>query len=152
MIWIGKSKQKAYQHLIDLYLKRLQHYAKVSIAELTELKQHGMPRDQFMAKEADLILSKIRTGDHIVLLDERGDQKTSVQLSSWLQQLMNRSTQRLVLIIGGAYGVHETLKIRSKETLSLSKMTLTHDMARVFILEQLYRAWTIIRGEKYHNE
>lgn len=148
-LWIGKIKQKELQKLEALYAQRLQHYCKYSIKELKEVKSKNP--NELKQQEGQLFLSQIEASDHVILLDETGQQKQSRQLAQTLQNYMNRS-QDIVFLIGGAYGVSQEVFLRSNTILSLSKMTMTHDMARVLLLEQVYRAHTIIRGEKYHND
>lgn len=151
-LWIGKSKFKSYEELIKLYDGRIKHYTRHEIINLKELKAKNLSVEELKLKEAELFLAKINVSDFVVLLDERGKQMTSIELSIFLQKRMNVSTSRIVYIIGGAYGVHQTLFNRANYTWALSKLTLTHDMARILLLEQVYRAHTILRGEKYHNE
>jgi len=151
-MWLGKSKQKSYQQLVDLYKDRLKHYCSVSIQELKEVKQKGLTVDQFKDKEAHLIIDQLKSSDYVVLMDERGKHMTSVQLSKWIQHKMNISISRCVFIIAGAYGAAPKLMDRADYKFSLSHLTLTHDMARILMMEQIYRGHTILRGEKYHNE
>jgi 23S rRNA (pseudouridine1915-N3)-methyltransferase len=148
-LWIGKAKQKEFQKLEALYTQRLKHYCKYSIRELKEIKSKNP--QELKQQEGQLFLSQIDSSDHLILLDETGEQKKSRQLAQTLQNYMNRS-QDIVFLIGGAHGVSQEVFDRSDTTLSLSQMTLTHDMARILLLEQVYRANTIIRGEKYHND
>ena len=151
-LWTGKSKQKSYQQLVDLYKDRLKHYCTVSLQELKEVKQKGLSKDQFKDKEADLFIDQLQNLDYVVLLDERGKQMSSMQLSQWIQHKMNISVNRCVFIIAGAFGAAPKLMDRSDYKFSLSHLTLTHDMARILLMEQVYRGHTILRGEKYHNE
>ena len=151
-IWIGKSKDKEFTTLIEKYFKRLKYYSSAQITMLKEVKSKGRNVEELKKQEALLILDQVKSSDYLVLLDERGKHKTSVELSEWIQHKLNISTSKLIIVIGGAYGAHRTLKDRADFTLSLSHLTLTHDMARIFIVEQVYRAFTILRGEKYHNE
>ena len=147
--WIGKSKFNEYQQLQRLYTKRLRHYCKFEIREFKELRIKDTA--ELKVKEGRQILSSLVAQDYLILLDETGRQYSSRQLATELQKLMNRS-QNTTFLIGGAFGVSEEVFDRSNLVLSLSKMTLTHDMARLLLLEQVYRAHTIIRGEKYHND
>ena len=148
-LWIGKAKQKEYQKLESLYSQRLKHYCKYSIKELKEVKSKNSK--DLKNQEGQLFLSHIEQTDHLILLDETGEQQQSRKLAQGIQNYMNRS-QNIVFLIGGAQGVSQEVFDRSNTILSLSKMTLTHDMARILLLEQVYRAHTIIRGEKYHND
>ncbi len=150
-LWLGKSKNKHYNNIIDDYKKRLKHYTSFSVKELKDPKQKSKKKEDITKVEAQLILSKISSSDYVVLLDELGKHKTSEELSKWIQHKLNISISNVVFIIAGAYGAHPILKERADYTLSLSHLTLTHDMARMFIIEQVYRAFTIIKGEKYHN-
>jgi len=148
-LWIGKAKQKEYQKLQGLYSERLKHYCKYTIHELKEVKSKST--HDLKNQEGQLFLDNVKTSDHLILLDESGQQKQSRKLAQDLQNHMNLS-QNIVFLIGGAHGVSQAVFDRSNSILSLSKMTLTHDMARILLLEQVYRAHTILRGEKYHND
>ena len=145
-IWIGKSKYKAYDTLIDLFVKRLKYYAKCHLDEVKAKK--GIRRKE----ETELLLRRIDKSDFVILLDEKGRSKSSQALADYLQTKMNQSVPRLCFVICGAYGAGQQLKERADFTLSLSEMTFTHDMARIILLEQVYRAFTILKGEKYHND
>lgn len=151
-LWIGKSKNNHFNKIFNEYTTRLHHYVKNEIVELRDIKISTKEKELHKKREADLILSKFESSDYVILLDERGKHFTSVEYSKWIQHKMNISISSLVFVIAGAYGAHENLKQRADYQLALSQMTLTHDMARIFILEQTYRAFTIQRGEKYHNE
>ena len=150
-LWIGKSKDEHIKKLIDIYSNRLGHYCPVKIQVLKEPKSRSKNKEELKKAEGELLLSKLEKGDYVVLLDERGKHLTSIQLSEWVQHKRNISINQIVFIIGGAYGAHSMVETRSDFTLSLSHLTLTHDMARIFIIEQVYRAHTILKGEKYHN-
>ncbi len=149
-LWIGASKYQEYQKLIDLFKKRLKHYCKFEVICLKEIK-HNKTSIELKKKEGNLFLSHVAPKDHLILLDETGKMVTSRELAKKVQQHMNQS-QSIVFLIGGAYGVSQELFDRADTVLSLSKMTLTHDMARLLLVEQVYRALTILRGEKYHND
>lgn len=151
-LWIGKSKQKPINALIEQYSDRLKHYAKHTFTELKPLRQKGMNVDEFKETEGEYIIDHIEVSDFVVLLDERGKHFTSMEYSRWVQHKMNTSIGKVVYIIAGAYGASQKLKDRADHIMSLSHMTLTHDMARVLLIEQTYRSFTILRGEKYHNE
>ncbi len=150
-LWFGKSKYKDYDDLINLFDKRLKHYCKHRILTLKDPKHSGNPHVQ-KKKEGQLIMEQLKPSDYLILLDETGQSITSRGLSTLLQKQMNASTAHIFFLIGGAYGVDQPIFDRSNYTLSLSKMTLTHDMARLLIMEQVYRAFTILNGEKYHND
>lgn len=150
--WLGKSKDKSYDLIIDKYVKKIKHYTSADVAVLKEPKAKGLSPEEQKKKEAELILSKIEDHQLLVLLDERGKRLSSRDLAKWIEHKQNISISQVVFLIAGAYGAHPSLKERADFTLSLSDMTLTHDMARMIILEQVYRAYTILRGEKYHND
>lgn len=152
LLWIGKSsKQKSYDDLTQMYLDRLKHYARTEVINIKEQKPGKITVDQLKEQEAQAILSKVEPNDFLILLDERGKQFTSVGLSQYMQRLMNKSIPSVTFAIGGAYGVDTSVLQRADYIWSLSELTLTHDMARVLMIEQIYRAHTILRGEKYHN-
>jgi len=151
-LWLGKSKDKAFISLIKEYQKRLNHYCRASLVELKEAKYGKLGIEDQKALEAKQFIKEISPQDYVVLLDERGKHHTSIEFSNWLQHKMNISPSQVVFIIAGPYGASQELKERADHVLSLSHMTLTHDMARILILEQVYRGYTILKGEKYHNE
>jgi len=150
-LWLGKCKDKEYITIINQYSQRLKHYVTHDVNSVKDPKSSAKNKQEIIKKEAAAVLSKLEKSDYVVLLDERGKHLNSKELADWVQHKLNISIARIVFVIAGAYGAHQTLKERADYTLSLSHMTLTHDMARIFILEQVYRAFTIIKGEKYHN-
>ncbi|MGI4729561.1 MAG: 23S rRNA (pseudouridine(1915)-N(3))-methyltransferase RlmH [Janthinobacterium lividum] len=153
LISVGKTEEKYLLQGIEIYLKRLKHYIKLEILELPELKNtKGLSQDQQKAKEAEMISKKIITTDFVVLLDERGQELSSLQFADLLHKRMLASTQNLVFVIGGPYGFDQTIYQRANEKLSLSKLTFSHQMVRLFFVEQVYRAFTILKGEPYHHE
>ncbi len=151
-LWLGKSKNPAFTSIINDYHKRLKSYTRITIEVLKDGSHGKRSIEEQKLREADQLLKEIDTSDYVVLLDERGKHLSSIELSQWLQHKMNISLHQVIIIIAGPYGVHRKLKDRADDTISLSHMTLTHDMARILILEQVYRAYTILNGEKYHNE
>ena len=151
LIWIGRAKQNAYKQLIDDYTARLKHYCKLEVIELKEVKKKKS-RQELVKEEATMILGQIKPGDFVILLDERGKAMSSTELAKFIEKRQMHSGQRMVFIIGGPYGFDSSLHEQSNAVFALSKMTFTHDMARLILLEQMYRAFTIIKGEKYHNE
>jgi 23S rRNA (pseudouridine1915-N3)-methyltransferase len=151
-IWsIGKTDEKYLKDGIDKFLQRLGHYKKVDYQEFKDVK-HGQTSDETLRREATMIFEKLKTDDFLILLDERGTEMTSVALSQYIEKLQNQSTRSCILLIGGAFGHHTSIKDRANASISLSKMTFSHQMVRLFLAEQLYRAFTIIKNEKYHNE
>ena len=134
------------------YLKRLPHYCNFEWKVLPAIKKlKSLSREQVKEEEGKLLLDNLATGDWVVLLDEKGKELDSPQLAGFLQQKMNAATRHLVFIIGGAYGFSQPLYQRANQKLALSKLTFSHQMVRVFLLEQLYRGFSILRGEKYHH-
>ena len=140
------------QEGIRIYENSLQHYCKYQRTEIPDLKNSkNLSFDQQKQKEAELILAKISPSDFVVLLDENGKELDSVQFSQELNKWMNQSTAHVVFIIGGPYGFHASVYERANLKLSLSKLTFSHQMVRLFFTEQLYRAFSILRGEPYHH-
>ncbi len=152
LLTIGKTDNKQLQQLIEDYQKRLSHYIKFSLEIIPDLKKtKNLTEVQQKQKEGELILNKISTSDVLVLLDENGIQLDSVAFSNYLQKHMNSSIKQLVFVIGGPYGFSQEIYNKSKGKLSLSKMTFSHQMVRLFFIEQLYRGFTILKGEPYHH-
>jgi 23S rRNA (pseudouridine1915-N3)-methyltransferase len=153
LIAIGKTDQEALNALIDVYQKRLKHYISFDIEIIADVKNaKSLSQQQLKEKEGQLILSKIQSGDVVVLLDEHGIQFRSVEFSNYLQKKMNAATKQLVFVIGGAYGFSHEVYQAASEKISLSKMTFSHQMIRLFMVEQLYRSFTILKNEPYHHE
>ena len=152
MIMVGKTDVKWVKEGLELYAGRLSHYIQFTINEIPELKNaSALSRDQIKQKEGELILKKIRNSDCLILLDERGKLQTSLEWASWIQGRLSGGRD-LVFVIGGAYGFSKDVYDRAEGMVSLSKMTFSHQMVRAIFLEQLYRAFTILRGEPYHHE
>ena len=152
LIAIGKTDNKSLQSLIDEYQKRLSHYIKFTFEIIPDLKNvKNLSEKEQKQKEGKLILNKISTSDVLILLDENGKQMDSVSFSSYLQKHMNSGIKQLVFVIGGPYGFSEDVYIKSQEKLGLSQMTFSHQMIRLFFIEQLYRGFTILKSEPYHH-
>ncbi|MFT4565935.1 MAG: 23S rRNA (pseudouridine1915-N3)-methyltransferase [Saprospiraceae bacterium] len=151
-LWLGKSKDKAFISLIKEYQKRLKYYCRSSLTELKETNYGKLSIEEQKTAEAKQFLKDLSPQDYLVLLDERGKHHGSIEFSDWIQHKMNISLPQIVFVIAGPYGASQELKDRADHKMSLSHMTLTHDMARILIMEQVYRGFTILRGEKYHNE
>ena len=153
LITIGKTDNKQLTSLIDDYIKRLGYYIKFSLDIIPDIKNSkNLSEVQQKQKEGELILKKISTTDTLILLDENGKQLDSVDFSSYLQKHMNSGIKQLVFVIGGPYGFSEDVYKKSNGKLSLSKMTFSHQMIRLFFIEQLYRGFTILRNEPYHHK
>lgn len=138
---------------LDLYVSRLRHYAGFELAEIPELKNvSALSRDQIKTREGALLLRQLKPSDYVVLLDEHGRQYRSVEFAAWIQDRMAHASGDLVFVVGGAYGFSPEIYARADWKMSLSEMTFSHQMVRTIFAEQLYRAFTIIRGEPYHHE
>tara|TARA_R110001583_G_scaffold16871_3_gene68923 strand:+ start:883 stop:1356 length:474 start_codon:yes stop_codon:yes gene_type:complete len=152
LIAIGKTDNTSLQHLISDYEKRLGHYIKFELEIIPDIKNvKNLSEVQQKEKEGELILKKLNNTDVLVLLDENGKQYDSVSFSNYLQKKMNSGIKQLVLAIGGPYGFSETVYAKAQGKISLSKMTFSHQMVRLFVVEQLYRAFTILKNEPYHH-
>ncbi|MCI1779136.1 MAG: 23S rRNA (pseudouridine(1915)-N(3))-methyltransferase RlmH [Bacteroidales bacterium] len=152
LIVMGKTSFGYLKEGIELYEKRLLHYADYSRTDIPELKKvSALSELQIREKEGDLILDNIRKADHVVLLDERGKLLDSLSWARILENKILYDSRNMVFVIGGAYGFSDKVYKRADGMLSLSKMTFSHQMVRLIFLEQLYRAFTIIKGEPYHH-
>lgn len=153
LIAIGKTDSAELSQLINIYEKRLGHYIKFKFKILPDIKNtKNLSESQQKEKEGELLLTQIQSSDHLVLLDENGKHYSSMEFSKFLQKKMNSGLRNLVLVIGGPYGFSNAVYARSQEKLSLSKMTFSHQMVRLFLVEQLYRGFTILRNEPYHHQ
>ena len=149
---VGKTEDAYLKDGIEKYVKRLKHYTRLEIIELPELKNtKALTPEQQKTKEAEMILKKIGVTDHVILLDENGMELTSKQFAGYINKKAVSSGVNLVFIVGGPYGFDEQVYQRGNDKLSLSRMTFSHQMVRLFFTEQLYRAFTIIKGEPYHH-
>lgn len=152
-ITIGKTEDKYLLEGMEKYLKRLKHYIVFKIMELPELKNtKSLSQEQQKNKEAELIFKNISNTDHLILLDEKGTELSSTQFSGFLNKKMIGSVPHLVFVVGGPYGFSNEVHMRANEKISLSRMTFSHQMVRLFFVEQIYRAFTILKGEPYHHE
>ena len=152
-ITVGKTEDAYLKEGIEKYVKRLKHYTRIFIVEIDELKNtKALTREQQKAKEAELILKKIRPLDHVILLDENGMELTSTQFAAYVDKKALGSVSNMVFVVGGPYGFDQSVYDRANDKLSLSAMTFSHQMVRLFFVEQLYRAFTILKGEPYHHE
>jgi len=152
LVCIGKTDKKELAALIGIYSDRLQHYIKFEFEIIPDLKKtKNLDENQQKSKEGDLILSGIQNSDFMVLLDENGKQFSSETFSEYLQKRMNTGLKRLIFVIGGPYGFSEDIYKRANAKISLSKMTFSHQMVRLFFTEQVYRAFTILKNEPYHH-
>lgn len=153
LITVGKTDVKWVKEGLDIYVSRLKHYVQFKVTEIPELKKaQALSRDQIKEKEGELILKQLEQSDTLVLLDEHGIEYRSTEFAGFIEKHMLSGTKRLVFAVGGAYGFSPEVHARARAKMSLSKMTFTHQMVRTIFAEQLYRAFTILKGEPYHNE
>lgn len=153
LLAIGKTDSTELQHLINMYEKRLGYYVKFVLAVIPDLKKtKNLSENQQKEKEGELILKQLTPADILVLLDENGKQFSSIEFSSYLQKKMNSSIKQLVFVIGGPYGFSASVYEKASGKISLSKMTFSHQMVRLFTVEQVYRAFTILKNEPYHHQ
>jgi 23S rRNA (pseudouridine1915-N3)-methyltransferase len=153
LICAGKTSDSYIVEGIEKYAKRLKHYTSFELIEIPEVKGFNTKgKDVLKEEEAKLFLAKIDKNDYLILLDENGKHKTSVEFAGSIQNKMNRSISSIVFLVGGPFGFSQTMYDRADEKMSLSKMTFSHQMIRLFFIEQLYRSFSILRGEKYHHE
>jgi 23S rRNA (pseudouridine1915-N3)-methyltransferase len=152
-ITVGKTDEAYLKEGIEKYVNRLKHYTRLAIIEIDELKNtKALTENQQKAKEAELILKKILPLDHVILLDENGMELSSTQFAAYIDKKALGSVANLVFVVGGPYGFDGSVYGRANDKISLSAMTFSHQMVRLFFVEQLYRAFTIIKGEPYHHE
>jgi 23S rRNA (pseudouridine1915-N3)-methyltransferase len=153
LIQVGKTTQSYLIEGINDYQKRLKHYCNFELLTLNSPKSALAAGNIEIIKkiESNLILEHLNTSDFVILLDDKGVEYDSMGLAKYINQHQLKSTKHLVFIIGGAYGFSEELYTRSQLKLSLSKLTFSHQMVRLFFTEQIYRAFTIIKGESYHH-
>ncbi|KIA94200.1 50S rRNA methyltransferase [Pedobacter kyungheensis] len=152
LIAIGKTEDKYLIEGIDKYINRLKHYINFSFLAIPDVKNvKNLSEAQQKAKEAELLHKQINNGDMVILLDEKGKKYSSVEFSNYLNKQMIGSVQHLIFIIGGPYGFDESIYKRANSLISLSDMTFSHQMIRLFFVEQLYRGFSILKGEPYHH-
>lgn len=153
LLVVGKTEDKYLIEGIDKYLGRLKHYIGFTLTVIPEIKNtKHLTEAQQKSREAELILKLVSNQDLVVLLDEKGKKYSSVSFANYLNKQMIGSVQHLVFVIGGPYGFDESIYKRAGGSLSLSDMTFSHQMVRLFFVEQLYRAFSILKGEPYHHE
>lgn len=153
LIAIGKTDNKSLQSLIDDYTKRLSFYIKFELEIIPDIKNvKNLSEAQQKDKEGELILSKLSATDQLVLLDENGTTFSSIEFSDYLQKKMNAGIKTVVFAIGGPYGFSEEIYKKAQGKISLSAMTFSHQMVRLFVIEQLYRGFTILKNEPYHHQ
>ncbi len=153
MLTVGKTDKEWVKDGMEIYISRLKHYIPFSVSEIPELKNtSALSREQIKGREGELILKAVKPADMVILLDEKGKEYSSVEWAGYIQERLVSSGKDIIFVVGGAYGFSEDVYKRCNGKISLSKMTFSHQMVRVIFVEQLYRAFTIIKGEPYHHE
>lgn len=153
LLAIGKTNAKYLQEGIEQYIKRLSHYIPFEFKILPDVKTtKGLTQEKQKEMEGQMFLNCIQSGDVVVLLDEKGKEMTSREFSVYLDKKMVTVAKNLIFVIGGPYGFSQEMYNRANEKLSLSKMTFSHEMIRLFFIEQIFRAMTILKGEPYHHD
>ncbi|MBR2367648.1 MAG: 23S rRNA (pseudouridine(1915)-N(3))-methyltransferase RlmH [Alistipes sp.] len=153
LIVVGKTDMKEVEALVAMYAKRLNHYVRFAITTIADVRNtKKLSEAEQKRLEGEAILRQLTDADYVMLLDERGAELRSVEFAELLQRRMSAGTKRLVFIIGGPYGFSDALYSRCDSSLSLSRMTFSHQIVRAIFTEQLYRAFTILRNEPYHHE
>lgn len=151
LIVVGKTNETYLKEGIEIYLKRLKHYTDFTLIELDEVKgSKSMSMDDYRKKESDKLL-QLLDAERIILLDEKGKSYTSFGFAKKLNNSMIRGVKSIDFVVGGPFGFHENVREKAHESMTLSDLTFSHQMVRLFFVEQLYRAFTIIKGEKYHH-
>ncbi|HXB10520.1 MAG TPA: 23S rRNA (pseudouridine(1915)-N(3))-methyltransferase RlmH [Bacteroidia bacterium] len=151
LIAIGDNEDAYLAKGFEVYEKRLSHYLSFEVQLIPTLKNKTKTKETIMEAEAKEIMKKLAPTDLLILLDAEGKEYSSTEFAGQMQKFLNMPGKRLVFLIGGAYGFAPEVYQRAQQKISLSKMTFNHQMARLFFLEQLYRAMTILKGEKYHH-
>ena len=153
LLVVGRTVEKHYITAIDDYVGRTKHFTPFDMEVIPELKgTKNLSEGEQKEREAELIRKALQPGDYLVLLDEHGNEYKSTQFAQWMQKRMAASPRRLVFMVGGPYGFAPSIHTMGNEEISLSKMTLSHQMIRLLFVEQIYRAMTILNGEPYHHE
>ncbi|MNK33149.1 Ribosomal RNA large subunit methyltransferase H [compost metagenome] len=153
LLCIGKTGKKFLEEGEQEYLKRLRHYISFQMHIIPDIKQSkNLSENQIKQKEGELILEKVGTSETLILLDERGKEYSSMEFSTHLQDQFNRGGKHIYFVVGGPYGFSDSVYQRANGMISLSQMTFSHQMIRLFFIEQLYRAMTILKNEPYHHQ
>lgn len=152
LVVIGETNNKNLKLLTDQYIDKLKHYIKFDLIIIKDQKKKKIPENIQIKKEGEKILSILKKNEFIILLDENGEHKSSVAFSKFIQKKLNSGIKTITFIIGGPYGFSSEIKSISNYQLSLSKMTFSHEMIRLFFTEQLYRAFSILKNEPYHHQ
>ena len=151
LIWVGKTQEPYLRNGINAYMKKLSHYIKIDYDEIKPVQYSSGTVNQWRRQETEKMIKKMNASELNILLDQNGERQSSKGLALWFEKQMSYGISRANFFIGGAYGIDKSILPAGIQYLSLSEMTFTHQMVRLFLLEQIYRAFTIIRGEPYHN-
>jgi 23S rRNA (pseudouridine1915-N3)-methyltransferase len=151
LLLMGKTTDESIKRIEADYEKRIKRYTAFESIVIDNSSVRNGPESVIKLKEGEMILKKLSPGDHLILLDERGKTYSSVQFAAEINNWMNSSKKTVVLTIGGAYGFSDEVKARANGMISLSAMTFSHQIVRVIIMEQVYRAFTILNNEPYHH-
>lgn len=153
LLCIGKTGKKFLEEGEQEYLKRLRHYISFQMQIIPDIKQtKSLSQNQVKQREGELILEKVGAADTLILLDEKGKEYSSLDFSNYLQDQFNRGGKHIFFVVGGPYGFSDDVYQRANGKISLSRMTFSHQMIRLFFIEQVYRAMTILRNEPYHHQ
>ena len=152
LICVGKTEQKEINSLIKTYKNRLVHYCNFSIIEIPKIKNTNISKNEQKIKESRLIQKVLKKNDFVILLDENGKKYSSKKFSIFLNKILMSGSKRIVFILGGPYGFSKDILLKYKNLMSMSDMTFSHQMIRLFFVEQLYRGFTILKNHPYHNE
>jgi len=151
--WVGNTAERYLKEGMEVYKKRIKHYLPFEVTTIADVKNAAkMSENQLKEKEGELIFKRLKQGDRLILLDERGKTYTSLKFAAHNEKILQYSHHRIVFLIGGAYGFSDAIYKRADERWSLSSMTFSHQMVRLFTLEQIYRALTILNNQPYHHE
>ncbi len=153
MLSLGKTDEDFYAQAMEIFRKRLSHYLPFDMEFVPDVKNtKNLSEKEQKNLEGEALLNRIQQGDYVVLLDDKGNQYSSVEFSRFIEKKLYSVPKRLIFVVGGPYGFPDEVYRRANEKLSLSRMTFTHQMVRLVFVEQLYRAMTILNGEPYHHE
>ncbi len=153
LLQTGKTSEKYIAEGVEIYSERIRKYSPFEIFTIPDLRNtRNMPASEQKLREGERMLQFFRNGDYIAILDEKGKEYTTIEFSSFLEKALMMPKKRIVFVIGGPWGISESITNRADEKLSLSKMTFSHQLVRLLFMEQLYRVFTIIRGDPYHHE
>lgn len=153
LLVVGKTSTPYIKTAVENYESRLKHYVPFEIKTIADIKNsRRLSEEQLKTAEGELLLGAMQPGDYVILLDERGSEMTSRQFSQFIERRMASTSANIIFVVGGPYGFSKAVYDRANDKLSLSRMTFSHEMVRLFFVEQIYRAMTILRGEPYHHD